>query len=252
MEETKDILKRYDEEVRRNPASRKGVEVVRDANVIRLDGAYHFMSYWQFPEEEARDVVRRQADHFREIGEDLMWRVFDHDQPGNLEDCLEREGFVASPQGSLMVFPLSGREGEEVDRDIRRVTTTAGLKDFLAVAASAFGESDGAGYHHFHQMLSEPDIELLCGYLDGEPVVSGRLHLQADSSFGVLFGGGVSPAFRSRGFYRALVHARASIARQRGVKYLITEARETSRPILERMGFQTLARERTWVLPAGK
>jgi hypothetical protein len=38
------------------------------------------------------------------------------------------------------------------------------------------------------------------------------------------------------------------MARDRGLKYLSTEARETSRPILQRLGFIPAVRETTWVL----
>jgi hypothetical protein len=47
-----------------------------------------------------------------------------------------------------------------------------------------------------------------------------------------------------------LVHARAEEAGRQGLRYLSTEARETSRPILERLGFTAAAREVTWVLRA--
>ncbi len=57
------------------------------------------------------------------------------------------------------------------------------------------------------------------------------------------------PDHQGRGVYRALVAARAAEARRRGVRYLTVDARETSRPILERLGFQPLATVRGWTLP---
>jgi hypothetical protein len=43
---------------------------------------------------------------------------------------------------------------------------------------------------------------------------------------------------------------RELVARQRGLKYLSTEAQETSRPILEKLGFIPLVQETTWILPS--
>ena len=58
---------------------------------------------------------------------------------------------------------------------------------------------------------------------------------------------GRCPAWRGRGVFRALVGHRAVLARDRGFRYLQVDALPTSRPILERMGFQPLAETTPWV-----
>ena len=62
-------------------------------------------------------------------------------------------------------------------------------------------------------------------------------------------GGGTRPDYQGRGVYRALVAARAAEARRRGHRFLTVDARETSRPILERIGFEPLTKVRDWTLP---
>ena len=151
-----------------------------------------------------------------------------------------------------MVLPLEDDIPTETECDIRRVKSPAALKDYLSVAAAAFGSVDAWQLGYFSKLLSEPHFALFVGYADDEPVVSGRLEISLDTSFGLLFGGGVSPAYRGKGFYRALVAVRASTARERGSKYLCTEARETSLPILKKLGFGPLAKETTWLLPLAK
>ena len=244
-----EILELYDAEVRANPTSRSGLQVVHDADVTRLDGVFNFICSWKFSDDTAQQAVSKQANHFRQLGEELMWRVHDYDKPSNIEACLEKEGFVPSPQGSLMVLPLADSQPTETGHDIRRVTSPTALRDYLAVDASAFGSVDEGDFDYFLQLLSGPNLVLFCGYFGDVPVASGRIEMSLNSSFGHLFGGGVSPSHRGKGFYRALVNARASIAREKGLKYLITEAGEMSRPILEKLGFITLAKERIWLLP---
>jgi GNAT superfamily N-acetyltransferase len=78
-------------------------------------------------------------------------------------------------------------------------------------------------------------------FIDGAPAGIGRLYTHPDSAFGGLYGGGTRPAFRGRGVYRALVAARARDALGTGAKYLIVDALPTSRPILQRLGFQHVA-----------
>jgi GNAT superfamily N-acetyltransferase len=56
-----------------------------------------------------------------------------------------------------------------------------------------------------------------------------------------LNGGVVLPAFRGRGLYRALVHARLRDAHARGLALATSVARaETSAPILASLGFETV------------
>ena len=246
------ILALYDTEVRSYPRGRPGLQVVKDAHVIRLEGVFNFICHWKFSADTAPQAVSTQANHFRQLGEELMWRVYDHDKPPHLEACLEKEGFVPSPQGSLIVLPLVEKMPTENRDDIRRVTSPTELRDYLSVAAAAFGSVGARDFDYLSQCLSEPDFALFCGYSTKKPVVSGRLEMPMNTSFGLLFGGGVSPSHRGNGFYRALVKARASVAHEKGCKYLITEAREMSRPILEGLGFITLAKERTWLLPISK
>ncbi|HZZ34676.1 MAG TPA: GNAT family N-acetyltransferase, partial [Caulobacteraceae bacterium] len=85
-------------------------------------------------------------------------------------------------------------------------------------------------------------------YAGVAPVAAGRLEMIPGSAFAGLYGGGTAPEQRGRGVYRALVAARAAEARARGYRYLTVDARETSRPILERLGFQRLATVRGWML----
>jgi GNAT superfamily N-acetyltransferase len=58
----------------------------------------------------------------------------------------------------------------------------------------------------------------------------------------LLFGGAVAEPARGRGAYRALVAARAQEAAARGTPVLVTHAGKMSRPILERLGFEPIAR----------
>ncbi|WP_442508644.1 GNAT family N-acetyltransferase [Novipirellula sp. SH528] len=242
------ILELYDAEVRANPLATAGLSVTRDEHIVRIEGAFNYICSWTIPEDATERVVSEQADYFRKRGEGLMWRVYSHDKPGNLEACLEREGFAASPSGTLVVLDVGAWKHPPSKHDIRRVETPEALRDYLAVAAAAFGDEDDGKFEYFSKLLSNPKFALFTGYADEEPVVSGRLEIPAKSSFGQLFGGGVSPGHRGKGFYRALVGTRVALARERGLKYLSTEARETSRPILEKLGFTMLAKETTWVL----
>jgi hypothetical protein len=57
-----------------------------------------------------------------------------------------------------------------------------------------------------------------------------------------MWGGGTLPGWRRRGIYRALVVYRAKLAATRGYRFLQVDASAQSQPILQRLGFVSLAR----------
>ena len=243
------VLAQYDAEVRARPKARSYFEVERTGGVIRLTGHFNFICWWDSAPAAARAAVASQAAYFRSRGEELIWRVYEHDKPAELGGCLAEQGFEADKPGTLMIFDLAKQLTAPLgpDIEIRRVTTMVDLHGFIAASDVAFGHAESWWLAAFSSRLGDPDLALYIALASGKPVASARLEL-GSSNFGLLFGGGVSPAYRRQGLYRALVAARAKEAKRRGCSYLATDARETSRPILQNLGFISAARETTWVL----
>ena len=144
--------------------------------------------------------------------------------------------------GGLTIEPPPGVE-------VREVTDAAGVADLVKVSEAAFGREEPWRFAELVARLGHPNQALYVAYEGGEPISSGRLELAPGRAFAGLYGGGTVPGHQGRGVYRALVAARAAEARRRGVRYVTVDARETSRPILERLGFQPLATVRGWTLP---
>ncbi|HEY6236482.1 MAG TPA: GNAT family N-acetyltransferase, partial [Candidatus Elarobacter sp.] len=165
---------------------------------------------------------------------------------------LERAGFVAAESETLMVLDLGApahaglAAGDGIE--IRRVVDVAGVGDFVSVTSTVFGRDDEWKAPAYVQSLEDAAIALFVAYRDGRPVSCGRLNLPAGRPFASMWGGSVVPEHRGLGIYRALVTRRSDEARRRGYRYLTTDARESSRPILERVGFVPLSRITGWVL----
>jgi GNAT superfamily N-acetyltransferase len=83
-----------------------------------------------------------------------------------------------------------------------------------------------------------------------EPVCAARVDFHIGTDFASLWGGGTLPEWRGRGIYRALVSRRARLARDRGYRYLRTDALPTSRPILEKLGFVRITTTVPYTLPS--
>jgi GNAT superfamily N-acetyltransferase len=80
---------------------------------------------------------------------------------------------------------------------------------------------------------------LYLAFVDGELVACGDTTFRPFTGF--LAGAVTLPAARGRGAFRALVRARWDEAVRRGTPALTVGAGKMSRPILERLGFETVA-----------
>jgi GNAT superfamily N-acetyltransferase len=250
-----EILATFDREMRREPALFPGVGVERVGSVVRLVGAENMVLYSRLTEADARSVVHAEAEHFRALGVPVEWKWFGHDTPADLPAILAAEGFVAEEGETLVVYDLHlGTPGAPAGPgvDIHSVRNERELREAWEANREAFGGNAHSDLDHWAEMWRDPTQRLFVAYVDGRAVSSGRLDMPRERSFAGMFGGGTRPEFRHRGIYRGLVAARAAEARARGYRYLTVDARETSRPILERLGFEPLTTTRPWVLtPTG-
>jgi len=249
-----EILARYDVEIRSAPPLAVGIERVWVDGVWRgSDGDRSFIDWWEFPAQRATEIARREAAFF--AGRELEWKVYSHDRPPGLEAALAAAGFVGEAPETFLVLDLE-RSSPPYDPpagiEVRDVRDKSGVVDLEAVSAAAFGRDEPWRFEALMARLDDPTQSLFVAYDAGRPVSSGRLELAPGKAFAGLWGGGTVPASRGRGVYRALVAARAAEARRRGHRYLTVDAQETSRPILQRLGFQPLATMRGWTLNAAE
>jgi len=246
------ILARYDAEIRADPPEEVGVERVWADGVLRTTGAYNFIGWWTFGSGEAAAAVGREAAFFRERG--VQWKVFDHDGPANLTAALVASGFEEDEPETFLALDLDAISPDfapPAGITVHQVRDLAGIADLVAVSEAAFGRDEPWRTEQLAGRLDDPTQALFVAYDGGVPVSSGRLELAPGKAFAGLYGGGTRPDHQRRGVYRALVAARAAEARRRGHRFLTVDARETSRPILERIGFVPLTKIRDWTLPAG-
>ena len=243
------VLALYDRQIRADPPAEAGVTRSWEQGVLRTEGAYNFIGWWDFPAAAAPQVAAREAAHF--AGRDVQWKVYSHDRPAGLDAALAAAGWREDDPETFLVLdmdvdtpPYDPPPGVEV----RQVSDHAGIMDLVAVSDAAFGRAEPWRAEQLSSRLEDPTQALFVAYDGGRAVTSGRLELAPGKAFAGLYGGGTVPDYQGRGAYRALVAARAAEARRRGHRYLTVDARETSRPILERLGFQPLAVVRDWVL----
>jgi GNAT superfamily N-acetyltransferase len=89
--------------------------------------------------------------------------------------------------------------------------------------------------------LRAEQIRMVVAMAGDEPVSAARIEFVSGTDFAGLWGGGTVPAWRGKGIFKALVAYRAGLAAARGYRYLQVDALPTSRPILQRLGFEPVA-----------
>ncbi|HEY5095453.1 MAG TPA: GNAT family N-acetyltransferase [Candidatus Eremiobacteraceae bacterium] len=250
-----DILALYDAEMRADAPAEPGVRIERTSGIVCAVGRFNCILYSDLGRADADAAIAEQAAHFAALGSEVEWKVYGHDLPSDLGRRLGAAGFAADEPETLMVFDLA----KELmagplppDVEVKQIVDAQGLADLIAVNAAIWNHGSAARYEAYSQRLLDPTLALYVAYAGGGPVAAARLELPRSRSFAGLWGGCTLPAHRRRGIFRAIVAVRARDARARGFRYLNVDAAETSRPILERLGFAALTGVTGWKLKAAK
>lgn len=209
---------------------------------------------------DAAAVVRRELDYFREAG-GFTWKIYAGDQPTDLREVLLAAGLrdEHEVEDALMVAPADAMAAPPdlpAGANIRRLETSADIHLLADVWEAVWPDENGGWIDVLAEALdNEPErLAILVATLDGRPAASGYVVLDPRGHFAYLGGGGVVPEHRGKGLYRALVQARAAIARDAAAAiqdessaqrdpvpcHLAVEASPASRAVLARMGFKQL------------
>ncbi len=218
-------------------------EVVR---YLSRDGKKGFVLWSNLADVKVDDVIQREVEYFRGIGQAFEWKVYDYDYPENLSERLERVGFHVDEPLALMVGECHGvmpKGAQNIEPlEVREITTESGIHAIMQLEAEVWGRS----FVDLENELCNDKktwSESLClyGVYDGNLLVSAAwMYLELHSEFASLWGGSTLPGYRDRGCYTALVHARREKARATGRRYLTVDASPMSRRILEKHGLVCL------------
>lgn len=225
-----------------------GARVERVGGVVRQVAAEHGWNgvVWSdLDASNADKAIAEQIAYYTGLGREFEWKLYGHDLPFDLGQRLRAAGFTAEPEETLMIAEVADLTLDvEPPEGIRflPVTDRAGVDLVADVHEKAFGTDSSRLRHQLLARLQDdPDTVVAVVALAGDVAVSAaRMELVPGTRFAGLWGGGTVESWRGRGIYRALVAHRARAAVERGYRYLQVDALATSRPILERLGFEPL------------
>jgi ribosomal protein S18 acetylase RimI-like enzyme len=224
----RDVLARFDAEMRVNPPPNPGDLIQTVDGVVRVIGDEARIELVDFKGRDIGAIIHREREYFSRLGRDLEWKVYGHDMPPDLGERLKAAGFIAEPVETFMILDLLKPIPPVPQADIRRVVDEAMLRDFMGVANDAFSEPLPDRLDQFRARLHDETFALFLVYQNNQPASTGRLEMPSSRAFASLWSGGTSPAYRKRGLFQAVIGARAAEAKRQGYAFLTVDARDTS------------------------
>jgi|ERR1700736_2364104 len=252
-----ELLQLYDYELRSNPPQQIGVRYEFAEGVLRARGPANWVFTRDLNPADLDLIVSREANLFRSLGEDVEWKIYGHEPCEDLPMRLAAHGFEAAETETLMFLDLARWRHETAAPpgiQIRRVSDSQGLLDHIAVMVEAFGHVRPEMLQELQRTCLAPDpiVFAYTACADEAPIAAGRMESSPGYAFASIWGGCTVPAFRHQGIFRALVSTRVDFARRRGHSYMAVDAADTSKPILERLGFWPMTTVTGWNLRAEK
>jgi GNAT superfamily N-acetyltransferase len=203
-------------------------------------------------DDAADAIIDATLAEYRGRGLRFRWRIDATSRPLDLAARLEARGLVCHPgvgvvrrtdgvapplPPGLTIEEITAERPERIDV----FSQTMALGWELPVAQVA-------GYQRFAMADPAQRQRYVVAHLDGVPAGAAGMFLLERSV--MLQGGVVLPAYRRRGVYAAMVHARLALAARLGRGLAISHARgDTSAPILAALGFDTVAHFRSYSDP---
>ncbi|WCE30827.1 GNAT family N-acetyltransferase [Vibrio sp. SCSIO 43137] len=223
-------------------------EQVCEAELVKFvcDDTYgSYISFFSFSEQVAEQRIAQQVDYFKQRGLKFEWKTYSTDLPENMGDLLLAKGFTQEETESFMVLDLATAEERTFNEfALTEATDSKGIRDAIDVQQQVWGGDLEWQYNYLLKLKihSPQAVSIYVVYVDGKPVTSAWLTFNGNSPFAGIWGGSTVEEYRGRGYYSLLLNKRIAEAKERGKQYLIIDASEMSRPIVEKHGFKLVAK----------
>jgi GNAT superfamily N-acetyltransferase len=195
------------------------------------------------PDEVAEAIHALRAEIAARGHTSAHWHVGSSATPRDLIDRLVAHGLKPEDHLTALALtaeppPVAGVEARRI-RNLDEYVAASGIThDVFATSPDRRAEWESIAEEHFAAERRGTAARFYIAYLDGRAVGAASAVVEEGLPATIMVGGAVVPDARGRGVYRALVRARWEDSLQAGIAALCVQARVTSRPILESIGFE--------------
>ena len=241
-------LKRYDKVLRENVTiNDPSIEVVRSGNLTLMLGSDPApnanMATYIGQAADWRGPITQAISFFDSRNHGFEWKWFSHDGGEAQSQVLTELGFEPQEAETMLMMAVAAPARTVAETPGITYCSASGPKHFQDIARQ-HEKVYGKDYAWYGDSLERewrtgPDKILFYLAYDKDTLVSAAW-VRYEQDIGSFWGGATLEDYRGRGIYRNLVALRYNAALERGLVYLLVEASAMSRPILERLGFETV------------
>lgn len=203
------------------------------------------ISWFYFDESNIDQAIAAEIEYFSALKKTFEWKVYDTDSPANIGDRLMKYGFKPGESESFMVLNLALITAPLPENNLCvEVNDEQGIKDAVSVQELVWGKDLSEQLVHLLELKQNApeSVTMYVIYDQGKPVSAARIDYSAQSPFAGIWSGATLKEYRNKGYYSTLLHKRINDAKRKGVQYLVIDASEMSRPIVEKYGFRKITR----------
>jgi len=207
------------------------------------------------PDEVAEAIHEVRAEIAAVGHTDANWHVGTSATPSDLVDRLVAHGLRPEDHLTALVLtaeppPVDGIEARRID-DLDEFRVAAAMTDdVFETPPERRAEWESILTERYDAERRGAGPRLYIAFSNGIAVGAAASVVEQGLPAAIMVGGAVVPEARGRGAYRALVRARWDDAVNAGMPALTVQARVTSRPILESVGFERAGEIEVLVDPA--
>jgi len=244
------LLQAYDAQVRREcdwTRMRREVlpRVVRHV-LTGIGSGGGLVSWSDLTAQNADAEIAAQVAYFGALNSEFEWKYYTHDQPADLPQRLLAHGFTSeNVRESILVAEMDALPKDYWSMDVSavsRILTIEGVDAIVRMESEVWQEEvNGFAPGMKYDLVHHPEhLSVFAVWDCGRVVSAAWTHYLVGTSFATFWGGSTLKKYRRRGYYTALLAARAREARERGYRFLQVDASPESRPILEKHGFRCI------------
>ncbi|MGR6838069.1 GNAT family N-acetyltransferase [Aliivibrio wodanis] len=204
-----------------------------------------FISFSELNDENVDRAIESEITYFTELGLSFEWKTYDTDLPINIGEKLISHGFEKGESESFMALSLNTLPMVSINNNVCvEVIDEQGIKDAISVQEQVWGGDFSGQLAQLinAKKLAPDDLTIYVVYESALPVASGWIVYTSNSPFAGIWGGSTLKEYRGKGYYSNLLHKRIDDAMKRDVQYLIIDASNMSKPIIEKHGFQFITK----------
>lgn len=239
------IMDLYEKYERKAQFETQNVQQIVDENLIKhiYEGSCPAIIHYYSPVSLSIDeLIEREIAYFTAINQPFEWKVYGTDQPSDIGDRLLTKGFVKEETGSLLIRDIDDYQPNLAmpsEVECKRVTSKQMFRESYEVQNTEFPLAvDEQVDCYWPTYQDDENYTVYLVYESGKPVASARIDFTPNSPFAGMWAGTTLKEHRGKGYYKTLLEYRIHEAKQRGYRYVIIDALQISRPIVEKHGFK--------------